>query len=200
MHNSKFKIQNRPLAMRAGLFVFCILQLALLSACAKAKAADLGPDGPPLAMSAPPPRVITPMETTTTEAPPTPAPEPTAAAPAGTPPPRVARPQPRTEPPAPVAAAPPPPAPTTPPALEVRSVPSAAAAAEEKKVRDVMKRAADDLGRVTWQRLSAEGKEQYDQSKRFNELADQALKDKNFILAMTLAEKAATFAAELAAR
>ena len=200
MQNPKFKIQNGALAVRAGVFAFCILQLALLSACAKAKAADLGPDGPPLVMSAPPPRVITPMEEVTAEAPPAPAPEPTAAAPAGTPPPRAARPQPRIEPPAPVAAAPPPPAPSTPPALEVRSVPAAAAAAEEKKVRDVMSRASSDLNRVTWQRLSAEGKAQYDQSKRFNELAEQALKDKNFILAMTLAEKAATFAAELAAR
>src|SRR5688572_5820782 len=151
MQNSKFKIQNGALAVRAGVFAFCILQLALLSACAKAKAADLGPDGPPLVMSAPPPRVITPMEEVTAEAPP-------AAAPAGTPPPRAARPQPRIEPPAPVAAAPPPPAPSTPPALEVRSVPAAAAAAEEKKVRDVMSRASSDLNRVTWQRLSAEGK------------------------------------------
>lgn len=193
-------MQNSKCKVFVPLFAFCISHLALTAACAKAKAADLVPDGPPLAMSAPPPRVITPMEDTTEAPPPAPAPEPTAAAPAGTPPPRAARPQPRVEPPAPVAAQTPPPAPAVQPALEVRSVPSAAAAAEEKKIREVMQRAAGDLGRVTWQRLSADGKVQYDQSKRFSEQAEEALKDKNFILAMTLAEKAATFAAELAAR
>ena len=79
-------------------------------------------------------------------------------------------------------------------------MPSAAAAAEEKKVREVMGRAWTDLNRITYQRLNAEGKSQYDQSKRFHEQADEALKEKNFILAMTLADKAAQLAAELAGR
>ena len=84
--------------------------------------------------------------------------------------------------------------------LEVRAVPSAAAAAEEKKVREVMGRAWTDLNRITYQRLNAEGKSQYDQSKRFNEQAEQALKDRNYILAATVAEKAAAIATELLAR
>ncbi len=67
-------------------------------------------------------------------------------------------------------------------------------------MRDVMARASRDLGRVDYGRLSREGKAQYDQSKRFSEQAEQALKEKNFVYAMTLADKAAMLAAELAAR
>ncbi|MNC89243.1 hypothetical protein D3C83_51490 [compost metagenome] len=64
-----------------------------------------------------------------------------------------------------------------------------------------MARAWNDLmNRVNYQRLSEEGKKQYDQAKRFHEQADDALKEKNFILAMTLADKAAQLAAELAGR
>jgi hypothetical protein len=205
MQHPRFKIQNgRPLGtLRLAVFAFCVLHCAFSSACAKAKAADLVPDGPPLAMTSPPPRVISPVEEVAVAAPPPTTPEPSAAAPAGTAASPRARTTPRSDPPAPAAAQqpPPPPAPVAaPPPLEVRSVPSTAAAGEEKKVREVMQRATNDLNRVNYQRLSAEGKAQYEQSKRFNEQADQALKEKQFPYAMTLAEKAATFAAELAAR
>ena len=50
---------------------------------------------------------------------------------------------------------------------------------------------------MDFQRLSDEGKAQYNQSKRFRDQADQALKERNFLLAVTLADKAATLAAEL---
>ncbi len=206
MQYSEFKIQDgRPIGtLRLAVFAFCILHFAFSSACAKAKAADLVPDGPPLAMTSPPPRVITPAEEVAVATPPPSAPEPATAVPAGTPAsPRTRTPQRNSEAPAPAVAQqpPPPPAPvTTPPPLEVRSVPSTAAAGEEKKVREVMQRASNDLNRVNYQRLSAEGKSQYDQSKRFNEQAEQALKEQNFPYAMAQAEKAATFAAELAGR
>jgi hypothetical protein len=190
---------------RVGCLALCILQLALLTACAKAGASELVPDGPPLATSAPPPRVITPADDVpVVSAPPNPSPEPTTTAtapPAKAPPP--ARPraaESKTEP-APVAATPPiTPPPATAEPLEVRSVPSAAAAAEEKKVRDVMNRAQADLKRVQEAKLSAEGKVQLAQAKRDAEQADEALKQKNFVFAMALAERAATLAAELAGR
>ena len=67
-------------------------------------------------------------------------------------------------------------------------------------MRDVMARAARDLGRVNYQRLSAAGQSQYNQSKRFSEQADQAIKERNYVYAMSLADKAATLAAELAGR
>ena len=63
-----------------------------------------------------------------------------------------------------------------------------------------MNKAAGDLARVDYQKLSKEGKAQYDQSKRFSEQAQQAIKERNFVYATTLAEKAADLAAELAGR
>src|SRR5688572_15380107 len=117
MQNSEFRIQtsSAPRAGRLALFAFCILHSALLaSACAtKAKAATTVPDGPPLAMPEPPPRVILLVEDIPAPPPPAPAPEPAVIAkpPANSKPPTA-----RTEPPV-VAAqpAPPPPAATEPP-------------------------------------------------------------------------------------
>jgi hypothetical protein len=210
MQHSQFKIQNgRPVvAARLTIFAFCILQLAFSWACAKAKAADLVPDGPPLAMSAPPPRVITPAEGVAVAPPSPPNPETPAPAATGATSTRqpTGKPAPQrpttgaTDTPAAAAAQPEPPPPAAPPPLEVRAVSSAAAAAEEKKVRDVMGRTTAILNKVNYQRLNAEGKKQYDQSKRFNEQADEAVKEKNFVYAMQLAENAATFAAQLAGR
>jgi hypothetical protein len=67
----------------------------------------------------------------------------------------------------------------------------------ERNVRDLLARAARDLGRVDYNRLSADGRAQYDQSKRFTAQAQEALREKNFVFAETLADKAATLAAEL---
>ena len=189
MQNAIFKMQMlRPARpCRSALFAFCILNFALLGAsgCAKVKAASV-PDGPPLAVPAPPARVIPTVEDVAA-APPTPAPEPAAPRP------------PAGRAPAPVASQPPPPAPAAEP-REVRAGPSAAAAAEERKVREVMARAARALERVNYQRLSAAGQSQYNQSKRFSEQAEQAIKERNYVYAMSLADKAATLAAELAGR
>ena len=92
------------------------------------------------------------------------------------------------------------PAVTTQPAPEapvVRAAP-AASAGDEKKVRELLTKASTDLSkRVDYQKLSEEGKEQYNQSKRFSEQAEQAIKERNFPYALSLAEKAATLAAEL---
>ena len=185
---------TKQLLLRAA----SVLALAAASACAKADASNLGPDGPPLAMPAPPPRVITPVEEVAV-VPDPPAPEPPAAVAKTPPPPKPTRPEAKPDP-APVAAQPaPPPAATVEP-REVRAVPSAAAAGEERKVRDVMNRASRDLERVDYQRLTAEARTQYEQSKSFSKEAEQALKEKNYVYAMTLAEKAANLAAQLVGR
>jgi outer membrane biosynthesis protein TonB len=180
---------------------FWILNCAFLlsvSGCASRAKADTLAEGPPLAVPAPPVHEIV-VEQVADAPPPEPPPAPDPAPP--TPRPTAARPPARTEPreaPAPV---PTQPAPTPPPAATeapaVRAAPTAAAAGDEKKVRDFMAKAADDLKRVDYQRLSKEGKAQYDQSKRFSDEAQQAMKERNFLLAVTLAEKAATLAAEL---
>lgn len=174
-----------------ALLALCLLGSALVSTgCAKARAADLVPDGPPLAVPLPPPRVITPLDD----------PEPPPAPVAEAPPPAPARPTsparttPRREPDSPPAApAAAPPAPPEPP----RDLRPAFDPGAERKIRDLLTRAARDLNRVDYRRLSGEGKSQYEQAKRFAEQAEQALRERNYIFANTLADKSATIAAEL---
>jgi hypothetical protein len=64
----------------------------------------------------------------------------------------------------------------------------------------VLARATRDIGRIDYRRLSNEGRAQYDQSKALSEQAEQAIKDRNWVFADTLADKAATLAAELVDR
>ena len=64
-------------------------------------------------------------------------------------------------------------------------------------MNELVARATRDLKRVNYQALSAEGKAQYDQSKRFADQANSALADRNLPFAHTLADKAATLAAGL---
>ena len=73
-------------------------------------------------------------------------------------------------------------------------------AATERGVREMLAGAARDITRVDYSRLSAEGRSQYEQSERFSAQAEQALQGRNLIFAATLAEKAATLAAELLGR
>src|SRR5262245_27672196 len=197
MQNSKCNMQTlkgRPLT----LFAFCILHFALLmslTACgARAKAQTL-PDGPPLAVPIAPAHEI--VIEQIAEAPPQ-EPEPAPAPVPPTPKPAVTI---QIRPPAPKPETPANnlPAVAPPPGNEapVRASP-APSAGDEKKARDFINRANSDLmNRVDYQKLSDEGKRQYNQSKRFVVEAEQAIKDKNLVLAVTLAEKAATLAAEL---
>lgn len=170
------------------------------SSCAKARA-ESAPDGPPLQVPAAPPRVLAPLED------PLPAtaavPESTPAAPprtAARPPVRRPETEPRAEAPAPAAVQPQPePAPTE--TRELRATPPGNnAATAERNVRDLLTRAAQNLSRVDYGRLSADGKAQYDQSKRFAQQAEQALKERNYVFATTLADKAAALATELVGR
>ena len=166
--------------------------------CAKAQAKS-APEGVALAVPTPPARVLVPVEEPAVAAAP-PEAQPTAAAPR-TPPrppvPPVRRPE--TPEPSPAAATPPVEAAPAEP-RELRPASPARDAAAEKDVRDTLARAARDLGRVNYGRLSADARAQFDQSKRFTQQAEQALKDRNFVFAATLADKAATLAAELLGR
>jgi outer membrane biosynthesis protein TonB len=168
-------------------------------ACAKAQTTS-APAGPPLDVPAAPARVLAPVEEPVVAEEPQPEPQPVAAPPR-TPPRTPAR---RVEPtppePAPAAATPPVEAPPVEPPKELRPVSPARDAAAEKEVRDTLARAARDLSRVDYGKLSADARAQYDQSKRFTQQAEQALKDRNFVFASTLSDKAATLAAELLGR
>ena len=191
---------------REGGLALCIAGLAvvLLTAGCAARAAEAPAGGPALQVPAPPNRVLAPVEDPPVATAPIPESPPEAT------PPRLSRPPADTRP-APPAAAAPAPAPTppaapAPPAVAPPAIPrdlrapSPANAATERDVRDVLARAARDINQVDYNRLSPEGKSQYEQSKRFSIQAEQALRERNLIFAVTLADKAATLAAELAAR
>jgi hypothetical protein len=192
--------------MKALRVCFGLIVVASLGAgvggCIKAQA-KTAPDGPPLEMPAPPPRVIAPADEPIVAAPA----EPTEPAPAPTSttrkPPRRAQPSaestqkpvetaPPAELPLPQAA----PEPTNPTPAPTLRAPGTA----EKPVRDRLTEAQRDLARVDYAKLSPDGRNQYEQSKRFVQQAEQALKDQNFVFAQTLADKAANIAAELLGR
>ncbi len=200
---------TNTLALRNLLGIWVLgsgLCVALAGAgCAKAQAKTV-PDGPPLEMPAPPARVITPAEepiVATPAEPSEPAPAPASAA--RRPTRRPATTTEATQKPdatsspgateAPAASAPEPAATTGPPAPTLRAPGSA-----EKPIRDRVGIAQRDLARVDYSRLTEDGKAQYEQSKRFIQQAEQALKEQNFVFAQTLADKAATLAAELLGR
>ena len=180
--------------------------LALLaSGCAKAKAQTVSAEGPPLTVPTPPPRLVAAAEPL---APEEPVPDPLPAA--SVPPPAEAAPPPVPSPPPAAAPAPRPaarkpeaevvPAETVRSPRDLRPAPSAETAAEERRVHDLIGRAMKDLNRVDYRALSPEGKAQYDQSKRFADQAESAVKDRNLPFAQTLADKAATLAAGLLSR
>ena len=181
-----------------GIWIVGLWICLAASGCAKAQAKGAA-GGPPLEVPAPPPRVLAPVEepVTASAAPPE-TPAPVAAAPrpaAPRPPVRRAEPQPETPPPATATTGQPAPEPR-----DLRAASPAADAAAERQTRDALARAARDLGRVDYGKLNADAKAQYDQSKRFMEQAQQALRDRNFVFGATLADKAAALAAELVTR
>jgi len=177
-------------AVRVGIWVLGFgIFLTVASGCA-ARAAE-APPGPPLQVPAPPERVLAPVEEAPVAAAPVPE-TPPAASPARPAP--VARPAPAAAAPAPAAAVAPAPAPR-----DLRTA-SPANTATEGSVRDLLARAARDINQVNYNRLSTEGRSQYDQSKRFSIQAEQALRERNLMFAATLADKAATLAAELLGR
>jgi len=179
----------------------CVVALAAsVAGCGRAQAKTV-PDGPPLDVPAPPARVIAPAEEPIVTAPaeplePAPAPASTTRRPV-----RRAQSEPAQKPdPTPPAEAPAPQAGPPEPAVTTLAPTLRAPGSDEKPIRDLVARAQRDLGRVDYAKLSAAGKDQYEQSKRFVQQAEQALKDQNFVFALTLADKAATLAAELLGR
>jgi hypothetical protein len=85
-----------------------------------------------------------------------------------------------------------------PPMLQL--APSPESNTTEHAIRQLLARATQDLGRVDYGALSPDAKVQYDTAKRFMVLADQAIKDRNFVFARTLADKAAVIAGVLVSR
>jgi hypothetical protein len=72
----------------------------------------------------------------------------------------------------------------------------------ERNIRGLLLRANNDLGRVNYRALSADGRTQYDSAIRFIRQAEEALepRTRNLIFARNLADKALALAIQLAGR
>ena len=172
------------------------------AACTRAQART-APEMPALVVPLPPPRLVEPVTelAEATDVVTVPDAEPIEPA-ASTPVPR----PPASPDPGRAAAAPPPeagtPAPPSnaPPAAVLQTIPAVRESAVERAIRADLDTAATDLKRVDYRLLSANSRANFDQAQRFISQAEGALREKNFVLAETVASKAATLAAQLAGR
>ena len=170
-----------------------VVVVAASTACAKARA-HTEPAIPVLTPPPPPPRVV---ETYVDEPVPTIAPSPVdtaLATPPSRPPsrptakPEAPKPEPaRTEPERPMG---------PPPALTLQPVPGAQTKTETS-IRALMSRTVQDLQRVNYAALDADGRAQFDTARRFLSQAEESLKGGNLAFAGKLADKAATMASVL---
>src|SRR5438552_14190305 len=114
--------------------------------------------------------------------------------------------RPRTTPPArPVETAPEPPKPEPKneeprPSSPLQTAPATAEGEAERSIRATIARATTDLSHVDYRALNADGRSQYDQAKRLMRQAEDAMREKNLVFARSVADKAATIAAQLARR
>jgi outer membrane biosynthesis protein TonB len=186
--------------LRPAILLFGLAALPL-AGCTHAQA-KATPDMPPLTMPAPPPRDVEPSDV---EAPP---PVPLVAEPAHSAParPRPA-PAPKSEPPKveppkpePPATEPPKPAEEPKPPTTLQTTPTAVEGEVERGIRASLQRATSDLNRIDYRVLNNDARTQYDTAKRFVRQAEDNLRTKNLVFAKSIAEKAATIAAQLAGR
>lgn len=182
---------NRRVSGLARLLAAVVLALGV-SACARPQARTQ-PELPPLDVPPVPARTIAPPPPADTLPPAAQEPDPSARKPA-----RPRPPQTKTDPPP----QPPPVQPPIPPPVAglLQTTSPASQAEVVKTIRDLLARAERDLKNVGYAGLSADGRAQYDTARRFASQAEQALKDKNFVFALTLADKAATLARSLLRR
>ncbi len=84
------------------------------------------------------------------------------------------------------------------PLLRTRETANDAEAA--KKVQEVLRRAEQNLGRVNYRGLSANGRKDADTARRFITQAGEALEKRQLVFAMSLADKAEALSTSLANR
>jgi len=181
------------------------LAALLAPACVKTHA-NTTPEMPAMDVPPPPPRVVEPTETE----PPAPVPLPQEPARHATPaPPRQSRsteapkteaPKPEAKPPEPPPPEPPREEPKTAPTPPLQTTPTQEEGDLEKGIRGTLGRARSDLNRVDYRGLNSDARMQYDQAKRLAQQAEDALRAKNLVFARSLADKAASIAAQLAGR
>lgn len=178
-------------------FVVTVLLALSVSACAKSEARVVVTPPAPLDVPPPPPRMVEPVladlppeeEDATAQAAvaPRPAPEP---------PPR-----PRVEVSRPETAETQAPEPAKPsPSATLQTVPPSREGQMQRSIRVHLDGAIENLNRVDYSLLGAEGRANFDQARRFIAQAEGALAAKNLVFAATVADKAATLASQLAGR
>jgi len=86
------------------------------------------------------------------------------------------------------------------PQTTLQTTPATAEGDVERAIRSALQRATADLNRVDYRALNADARNQYDTAKRWVQLADENIRTKNLVFAKSIAEKAATIAAQLAGR
>jgi hypothetical protein len=178
-----------------------LLLCALFSACAT-RQAKVEPM-PPLAVPDAPPRVIAPVQLPEPEeeisGPP--APDPAPARPPRRPPARPVQKNDTKEEPAktdPVVVEAP--AEDPQPAPTLRTPQTADDQAADRRVRETLQAAGRALAAVDYAALNPDAQAQYDTAKRFIQQAEEALKNKNYVFATYLADKADTLARSLQRR
>jgi hypothetical protein len=195
--------RHRRLLRATCVLAACCLLPAV--GCAKLHAKNT-PESPPLEVPTPPPRVVEPPDTEVP--PPVPLPEEPARHPT-TGPRRSTPPQPRSETPkseppkadqTPPPGEPPKPTEEPKPPVTVQTIPTGAEQEVERTIRAQLSRAGADLSRVNYQALNADARTQYDSAKGYVRQAEDALRQKNLVFARSLADKAATLAAQLAGK
>jgi len=181
--------------VRRLLFAAALMALAS-GGCATGRAKT--PVAPtPLDVPAPPPRIIVPPDP---EAPPPPITTEVAPKPQATPPRQAApRTETKTEAPKPFdPATVGPVAPVAPaPTATLQQAPTATVKEARQKIGEQLKRTKEELGRVNFSALTADGKSQHETAQRFVAQAEQALNEGNLVFAAKVADKAASLAASL---
>jgi type IV secretory pathway VirB10-like protein len=182
---------------RVALILTAILALAV-SGCARTQARVVATPPPPLDVPPAPPRMVEPV---LADLPPdesageTPAEVAAAPRPAPAPPPK-----PRAETARPEAAETQAPEPPRSPPATLQTIPPSREGQVQRSVRVLLDGAIENLNRVDYNLLGAEGRANFDQARRFIAQAEDALRAKNLVFAATVADKAATLAAQLAGR
>jgi len=177
--------------MRVGRLGALVLLTAWLGACAAKAPVRTEVDLPLLDPPPPPPRVVTVYAEEPEPAPVAPLVEAVPARPASRPQRPESKPEPPVIPePVPEVVKP------APPSLTLTPTPGSEAQTVVA-IRELMARAARDLGRVNAGALNADGRAQVEAARRFLQQADEALKASNVVFAGKLADKAATMAAVL---
>lgn len=92
--------------------------------------------------------------------------------------------------------------PPAPPTLQttLQTTPVQQEGEAERRIRTLLTQTTTDLNRINTQALNADARTQFDTARRFVSQAEDALRAKNLVFARNLADKASVLAAQLAGR